>query len=208
MIAGSRLRSVHAQVHGMTRQGRPYTAENPDLLLWVHNCLVASFLEIVTRGGYELSPRHQDQYLTEQVRAATLVGLEPDQVPHDRDQLQDYFRQMRDSLMVTPAARTAVTRALAPEPPSTRSGYRPSWTPVAGLAFSALPRWAQRLYAMPELTEAASLDRHRTTLRLRELRIKLDGQVWAHPPRRRRTGPPADGRRTSRTPSPPDRPTG
>jgi uncharacterized protein (DUF2236 family) len=207
MIAGSRLRSVHAQVSGMTRQGRPYTAESPDLLLWVHNCLVASFLEIVTRGGYELSPRQQDQYLTEQVRAATLVGLEPDQVPHDRAQLQEYFRRMRGALAVTPAARTAVTRALAPEPPSTRSGYRPSWTPMAGLAFSALPKWARRLYMMPELTEAASLDHEEATLRLRELRIRLDGRLWACPPRHRVAGSrrhgPGDDERQAHHPSPP-----
>lgn len=207
MVAGARLRSVHARVHGMTRQGRLYTAENPDLLLWVHNCLIASFLEIVTRGGCELSPQQQDQYLTEQVRAAALVGLEPDQVPHDRDQLQEYFQYMRGSLTITQTAKVAVTRALAPEPPSTCSGHRPSWAPVAGLAFSALPRWAQRLYAIPELTEAASLEPQETTLRLRELRIRLAGQPWARPPRHRkavhrRHGPGADERHVDHDPSP------
>jgi uncharacterized protein (DUF2236 family) len=182
MVAGSRLRSIHARVHGMTRQGHPYTAENPDLLLWVHNCLAASFLEIVTRGGHSLTPQQQDRYLTEQVRTATLVGLEPNQVPHDRDQLQEYFQRMRGSLRVTQAARVALTRTLAPEPPSACSGYRPGWASVAGLAFSALPRWAQRMYAMPELTETASLDHHETTLRLRELRVRLHGLRWARPP--------------------------
>lgn len=182
MLAGSRLRAVHAQIHGTTRAGRPYAAEDPGLLGWVHNCLVASFLEIVTRGGMSLSAAEQDTYIAEQVRAAMLVGLEPDEVPRDRTALRDYFRRARGALVVTPAARTAVTQALLPEPPSAGTGQRPPWAAVAGLAFSALPPWARRMYALPQLTEAADLDDTATTVALRRLRTTLEGQPWAHPP--------------------------
>jgi uncharacterized protein (DUF2236 family) len=183
MLAGSRLRAVHARVHGVTGSGRPYTAEDPWLLGWVHNCLVASFLEITTRGGLPLSPDEQDAYIAEQVRTATLVGLEPDDVPRNRAALLDYFRQTRDTLVVTPAARNAVLQALLPAPPTAEDEPRPPWAAVAGLAFSSLPPWARRMYALPELTEAAALDDATTTVALRRLRSTLDGHRWATPPK-------------------------
>ena len=126
MLAGSRLRAVHARVYGTTRHGRQYTAEDPHLLAWVHACLVASFLEIVTRGGLSLTPRQQDDYIYEQVRTAMLVGLEPEEVPHDRASLVAYFRRLRPALAVTPqpprqprCVVAASGRAAARAPPGT-----------------------------------------------------------------------------------------
>jgi uncharacterized protein (DUF2236 family) len=176
MLYGSRLRAVHARIYGTTRQGRPYTAEDSNLLAWVHACLVASFLEIVTRGGLPLSPQEQDAYIGEQVRAAILVGLEPDEVPHDRASLVAYFKQLRPALAVTPPAQAAAL-AVVGEMPRRRPGApvpdRPVWAGVAGLAFASLPPWARRLYALPELTGAAGLGEAATTVALRELRTSM-----------------------------------
>ena len=52
---------------------------------------------------------------------------------------------------------------------------RPVWASVAGLAFAALPGWARRLYALPELPSAAGLEGPATAFALRSLRTALLG---------------------------------
>lgn len=185
MLAGSRLRAVHARLDEITWQGQLYTAEDPNLLGWAHACLVASFLEIVTRGGLVLTPQQQDDYITEQVRLATLVGLEPDKVPHDRSSLVAYFRQVRPTLALTAPARSAALAVVFGEQPRPSPGTpvpdQPIWIDVAGLAFAALPPWARRLYALPELPGTAGLNEAAATMALRELRACLKATPAARP---------------------------
>lgn len=176
MLIGSRVRAVHARIHGRTAHGVEYAADDPQLLAWVHCCFVASFLEIVTRGGARISGPEQDAYVSEQVRSAMLVGLEPDEVPHDRAGLLDYFRVIRPLLQCSAGARRAaglIVDALAHAEPRDSSPSRPSWAPVAGLAFSALPPWARRLYGLTHLPGAAALSDAATTTALRSLRSSL-----------------------------------
>ncbi len=54
--------------------GGRYAATDPDLLRWVHVTEVASLLDAVRRGGLPLIGAEADRFLTEQVRAAALVG--------------------------------------------------------------------------------------------------------------------------------------
>jgi uncharacterized protein (DUF2236 family) len=187
MLAGSRIRAVHARITGHTAQGVEYFAEDPQLLAWVHCCLVASFLEIVTRGGLKLTGAEQDAYVTEQVRAGMLVGLEPDEVPRDRAGLVDYFRTIRPALDCSGPARRAAAVVVAPPLPAKvalGTPARPAWAGVAGLAFAALPPWARRLYALPELPGAAGLTDAATTVGLRTLRTGLKGVQAVVPPLR------------------------
>jgi uncharacterized protein (DUF2236 family) len=194
MLAGSRVRAVHARVQGTMPDGIPYAAEDPQLLSWVHSCHVASFLEIVTRGGLRLSAAEQDAYIAEQVKAAMLVGLEPDEVPHDRAGLQDYFRVIRPVLEATPAARRAAAAVVSPPlasapplipPRSTGTGSGspatspPAWASVAGLAFATLPPWGRRLYGLSELPGAAGLTDAAATVGLQTLRTALKGTPGA-----------------------------
>jgi uncharacterized protein (DUF2236 family) len=153
----------------------------------VHCCLVASFLEIVTRGGLSLTGAEQDAYIAEQVTAGMLVGLEPDEVPHDRAQLVDYFKTIRPALECSSAARRAAAVVVAPPMPARialTTPARPAWASVAGLAFAALPPWARRLYALPELPGAAGLADAATTVGLRTLRTALKGVQAVVPPLR------------------------
>jgi uncharacterized protein (DUF2236 family) len=187
MLAGSRVRAVHARISGHTSDGVEYAADDPQLLAWVHCCLVASFLEITTRGGLSLTGAEQDAYISEQVRAAMLVGLEPDEVPHDRAGLLDYFRAIRPALLCSGAARRAAGVVVAPPLPAKialGTPARPAWAGVAGLAFASLPPWARRLYALPELPGAAGLTDATTTVGLRTLRTALKGVQAVVPPLR------------------------
>jgi len=174
-MAAARLRSVHAQVEGVADGGR-YRGDDTDVLRWMHCCQVSSFLEVVHRGGLALTPAEQDRYVDEQVRVATLLGLEPEDVPRDRAGLARYLRRMRPHLSLTPGARrfvAAVVRPPLPDVMSMLNPSRPVWAPVAGLAFAALPSWARRLYDLPFRSGPAALTPAATTVALHSLRESL-----------------------------------
>jgi uncharacterized protein (DUF2236 family) len=115
-----------------------------------------SFLSTARRGGLRLSPPEADRYYREQLRAAELVGLDPDTVPASVDEVAAYYRRMRPRLIATAEARAAVRFLFWP--PMTRRPAlaltRPGWFAVAGLGFSLLPAWARRLYRLPGLAIA------------------------------------------------------
>jgi uncharacterized protein (DUF2236 family) len=178
LVAGARVRAIHDRVRGQLPDGRPYSANDPDLLVWVHCGLVASVLDVLGRAGVPLTDQERDRYVAEQVRAAALVGLEPDQVPDSAAGLERYYQQVRPALRGTAAARSAALVVVAPPMPLTvalATPARPAWASVAGLAYASLPTWARRMYALPELPGAASLHEAGTTVALRALRTTLRG---------------------------------
>lgn len=188
MLAGSRVRAVHARINATNHTGNRCSADDPQLLAWMHSCLVASFLEVITRGGLRLTGAEQDAYIAEQVATAMLVGLEPDEVPRNRAQLVDYFKTIRPVLECTPAALEAARAVVNPLPRAVGAAApvaafhgpmgtvrqtRPGWAVVAGLAYAALPPWARRLYGIGELPGPAGLTDTATTLGLKALRATL-----------------------------------
>ena len=86
--AGARVRGVH----------RRLGIDDPDLLLWVHVCEVASFVEVARDCGLRLTGAEVDTYYAEQVRSAELVGIAPQGVPRSRDDVRAYFAALRPDL--------------------------------------------------------------------------------------------------------------
>ena len=148
--AAARLRRIHASVHGIDgATGLPYSADDPELLLWVHCGAVDSFLSTYRRCGGPLSPGEGDRYVAEQVRVAPLVGLDPTLVPDSEAALAAYFERVRPQLRMTPAARTAQKFSVAPPMPlrtQLTTPARPAWIGLVSLAFAMLPRWARAMY--------------------------------------------------------------
>ena len=183
----ARVRAVHARIKGIDPEtGLQYGADDEDLLLWVHCALVDSVLDVVSRGS-ALPEDLPDRYVAEQVRSAELVGLSPDVVPASRADLALYLEEVRPELRVTRLAREAALFIVAPPMPvvvSLATPARPAWAGMAGLAFAALPPYARRLYALPELPGAAALTDAATTVALRALRGALSGVQAAVPPLR------------------------
>jgi uncharacterized protein (DUF2236 family) len=178
LVAGARVRAIHDRVNGHLPDGRPYSANDPELLVWVHCGLVSSVLDVLGRAGVPLTAQERDGYVAEQVRAAILVGLEPDRVPGTEAELDRYLRRVRPELKATSAARKAALLIAAPPLPLTvalATPARPAWASVAGLAYASLPPWARRMYALPELPGAAGLHAAGTTVALKALRTALRG---------------------------------
>jgi uncharacterized protein (DUF2236 family) len=153
--AAARVRGIHRRYGGVEPEsGTAYRVDDPDLLLWVHCCEVASFLSTAVRCGLRLSRPDQDRYYAEQRVSGELVGIACDDVPSSVAEMAAYFRDVQPALRATEEARRTVRFVLWPPMPALlRLGTpaRPVWTGLATAAFAMLPRWARRHYAMPGL---------------------------------------------------------
>src|SRR5213080_2899440 len=81
-VAADRINDVHRRVHGVDPiTGRHYDALDPELLLWVHACLVDSALlfERLTVG--QLDDAGRQRFHEEQMLAAEMLLLPRDQIP-------------------------------------------------------------------------------------------------------------------------------
>jgi uncharacterized protein (DUF2236 family) len=153
--AAARVRGRHRRYTGVEPEsGTPYLVDDPQLLLWVHCCLVDSFLTTARRAGMRLTADQADRYVAEQVRTAALVGVPAELVPRSVAELDGYFARVRPQLRLTAAARSAALFVLVPPMPvaaQLATPARPAWAGVAALAFALQPTWARRLYRLPGL---------------------------------------------------------
>jgi uncharacterized protein (DUF2236 family) len=145
--AAARVRNVHSRIRGIDPQtGRRYSADDPELLLWIHAAEVDSFVVAYRAYAGCLSRADADRYTAEMGRVAELVGLPRSMAPLSFGEVRDYLRGMEGQLAVTPAARDGLRTILAPPMPTL---VRPLWTLPATAAVAILPRYARRMYHLP-----------------------------------------------------------
>jgi uncharacterized protein (DUF2236 family) len=137
--AAARINRVHEGVHGIDEvTGLPYDALDPDLLLWVHACLVDSQLlfERLTVGGLDDAGRQR--FHQEQMLGAEMLRLPRDHIPATVAGLSAYVDGMvaGDTLRVTDDARRVADLIRKP-PPSVP--WRPVLWRIAHWAFGTLP---------------------------------------------------------------------
>lgn len=147
--AGALVRHVHTYVNGVdpvTHQ--PYSAEDIELLLWVHCAEVHSFLAAYRTYGPGLDGADQDRYLAEQVRAAELVGIPAGDVPDSRAAVRDYFASVEPRLCVSQASRDTMEFIVNPPSRPSLQPLRPGWWLLAGAAVGLMPRRLRRLYGL------------------------------------------------------------
>lgn len=182
--AAARVRSVHRAIRGTDPvSGQRYSANDPELLRWIHVCEVSSFLDAVRRGGLGITDAEADEFLAEQVGPAMLLGATD--LPASRAEVRDYLRDIRPELAASPVSRRAALRLTLPPMPlraELLTPARPVWTGIAAVAFALLPRWARRMYGLPGLptTDLAA------TLSLRGLRRAVLAIPPSMLPQRRR----------------------
>ena len=140
----ARVRKIHSSL-GL---------DDPHLLLWVHMSMVDSFLDISRRSGLQLTDAEADQYLTEMVTFAKLVGIPEVDVPATVDELAQYMRDIYPELIASEEAKkTSVFLLFPPMPKLVRfiTPATPLWAGVATLAGASLPDWARDLYGWPSI---------------------------------------------------------
>jgi uncharacterized protein (DUF2236 family) len=138
----ARVQSIHDKVSGVLPDGRPYSANDPDLLTWVHVAEVSSFLAAFLRHrDPSLSGAEQDRYYDEVAAIAERLGATG--VPRSRAAVDAYLREIRPQLAYDDRTRDVAQTLLTP-PPGAAQG------PFAALVFASakdlLPGWAARMH--------------------------------------------------------------
>ncbi len=137
-----KVRRIHGFVRGTAPDGRPYAADDPELLLWVHVAEVDSFLTAQqTFGRHPLSDAEADTYVAQSAVAATRLGVQ--QAPHDVASMRATIERFRPDLAMTPPAQDAA-RLVLHEPPLAWWG-RPVYGGITAGAVSTLPVWAREM---------------------------------------------------------------
>lgn len=147
--------------------------DEPELLLWVHTCLVDSMLAVTRRGGLVLDEAGADAYLDEQVRAGALLGVDPAAAPRSQAEVAAYLSGVRSQLHLSDPARDAVAMVLAPPIHPLLELLTPAragWSSLAGLAFATLPAWAREMFPAPMRAGSGVVPQPAVTSSLRALR--------------------------------------
>jgi uncharacterized protein (DUF2236 family) len=185
--AGETVRAVHAHVHGKTTAvlgpfpaGTRYSAQDPELMLWVHATLVYASLSAYQRFERRLSAAEQNEYYRDMSTVARIFGTPADVVPATLAEFREYFADRLASPEITvtePAIEIARTilraplpapmRLLAPAhrlatraqlPLQLRSEYGLGWTPLHN-PLLALAAGGVRVGSWPAVHLAARLRR-------------------------------------------------
>lgn len=161
--AGAIVQAVHGHVRGRTQttlgrfpKGTPYSADDPELMLWVHGTLVVASLSAYQRFERRLTPLEQEEYYREMAVVAELFGTPASVIPPTLAEFREYFaaelasetiaitqpaREIADVILqapvpvpirlFAPAHRLATAAQL---PVELRRAYGLHWTPAHALA--------------------------------------------------------------------------
>jgi len=173
--ATARVRRVHSRIRGrlIERAGRfpagtPWSADDPDLLLWILGTLAQSSLLVFERYVSSLSPGERDGYWRDYRVLGRLFGLRARDMPSGWEGLSDYLEAMlaSDTLWVSPQARKlGVQIVLRPPvplaarpllelanfvtvgllPAELRRQYGLGWDPVRGLVHRGGAEYTRRV---------------------------------------------------------------
>jgi uncharacterized protein (DUF2236 family) len=172
------VRGITSRKLGPFPRGTPYSAGDPDLMLWVHATLIEASLAVYHRFVERLSPDEQDRYYREMAIVARLFGTPASVIPPTLSEFREYFaaevagrkitvtrpaRQVADVILRAPVP--APMRVLVPAhrlstagllPPRLRREYGLRWSPVHEVALSLAARTA-RVTTTPALVVASRL---------------------------------------------------
>jgi uncharacterized protein (DUF2236 family) len=137
----AQVHRVHRRVEGTAPDGRPYSAADPELVMFIHVAEVSSFLASSRRyGSRPLTPEECDQYYAEVAPVALALGAA--WAPRSSAEVESYLLRVRPELYAGPQAREArdwLLRGVARRP-SERAVY----SLVLAAAVGTLPAWARR----------------------------------------------------------------
>jgi uncharacterized protein (DUF2236 family) len=117
------IRAIHRRVHGTLpiacgpfAAGTRYSAEDPELLLWVHVTLVESVLLGYQQLVGPLTAAERDQYCAESAEVAVALGARTEAVPRAWDALRGTVERgcASETIVVSEQARTLAAALLTP----------------------------------------------------------------------------------------------
>jgi uncharacterized protein (DUF2236 family) len=136
------LLRIHARAKGLEPiTGSRYSANNPDAQLWIHITGWHSVLKCYEQfGPGPLSPAEESRFWAESRIAAELQTCKPSDVPASRDEVRQYFADVRGRLCTSEHANRAMHYLLhTPRDRGVRlwAGSRL----LAPAAIATLPKW-------------------------------------------------------------------
>lgn len=141
----ARVRSIHDRVHGVLPDGARYSANDPDLLTWVHVAEVSSFLRAYLRyRDAAFSPTDQDRYLSESATIAQRLGATD--VPTTRAEMADYFKRTMPMLRSDARSRVVADALLSQPAPSL--ALAPFGKLMLQAGVDLLPDWALAMHEL------------------------------------------------------------
>lgn len=140
------LPRMHARVTGITPDGRPYDANEPELLDFVH---VTQFVATASAhrrfGSHPLDRAGLDRYIAENARVGEAVGVVSP--PRSWDEAMAALDRHRPRLAIGEQASEGL-RYLA-DPPFLPAAAKPVWRVLHAGAMASLPPFARRLMGLP-----------------------------------------------------------
>ncbi len=173
--ATRRVRAMHGRVRGVTTQtagrypaGTPYSATDPELLLWILATLAGTAAQVYQQWVAPLERDELERLWQDYRQVGVLFGLAWEDSPATWADFVDYWEHMvtTDALHVVPEARDLaidivmhppVPAALRPAvevvnqvtigslPPTVREQYGFSWDPIRALALATGRETVKRL---------------------------------------------------------------
>ena len=121
--AAARVRRLHRSVRGIDPvTAKPYSADDHDLLEWIHAVEVDSYLEAYLAYGAGLSPVDAIATWPKRVRSVELLGLPAGRDPSTVAELKHYLTSVEGDLVLSDSARgvrSLVLRTPVPFPLNT-----------------------------------------------------------------------------------------
>lgn len=114
--AVERVTAIHRGVRG-SRDGSPYSALHPELLLWVHATLVDSSIAGYERFVGPLRPDERERYYVEMQRMGTAFGIPPDLHPPTYRDFSVYLDEAIAGLRIGEESRRIAREVLTPPAP-------------------------------------------------------------------------------------------
>lgn len=138
-----RVKRIHSKVRGVTEDGRPYSADDPVLLTWVHVTEAFGFLQGYRRYAGDVPRADADRYYDETRVVAERLGATG--VPRSEAEVEAYLARVRPQLAFTARSRTVIgvlsrMRLPVPLPGLSRDVF-------LGAGAALLPDWAVTMLA-------------------------------------------------------------
>jgi len=141
----ARVRGIHDHVCGVLPDGRPYAANDPSLLAWVHLTETTSFLNAWVRYAEPAMPASdKDRYFAEMSVVGEALGADP--IPRTRAAARVLFEAMRPLMRCDSRTREVARLVMTQPMPNLMAEPLQALTVQAGI--DLLPDWARRMHGL------------------------------------------------------------